>query len=167
MQATQRQFRLLSLAEARTLASRKGWREKVLAYITRRNSELLVFEHTPEYTDAGVQVPAGGVDVGETPEQAVTREVFEETGLRLTHPVHLASHEWVNPVRSRVRHSYWLTAPPDTPDTWEHVVSGGDDDQGLTFLFRFASIDQPELIPGYGYETALPHLQHLIKETRP
>ncbi|CAM3625414.1 Nudix hydrolase domain-containing protein [Deinococcus saxicola] len=167
MQVTQRQSRLLPLADARALASREGWREKVLAYITRGNDELLVFEHTPEYTSAGIQVPAGGVNVGETPEQAVTREVLEETGLRLNHPVYLVSHEWLNPAPSRIRHYYWLTVPLNTPDAWQHVVSGGDDDDGMTFLFRFAPIEQPELISSYGYETALPHLQHLMKENRP
>ncbi|MDV6374730.1 NUDIX domain-containing protein [Deinococcus arenicola] len=103
MQTTQRPSRLLPLAEVRSLASHQGWREKVLAYITWGIDELLVFEPTPEYTSAGLQIPARGVNVGEMPEQAVAREVLEETGLRLNHPVYLASHEW-------------LTTPPDTPD---------------------------------------------------
>ena len=40
--------------------------------------ELLVFRHPL----AGIQVPAGTVEFGEAPEQAVIREVAEESGIR-------------------------------------------------------------------------------------
>lgn len=54
--------------------------DKVTAFITRpsqRGTELLLFEHP----NAGNQIPAGTVEAGETPEQAVVREATEETGL--------------------------------------------------------------------------------------
>jgi ADP-ribose pyrophosphatase YjhB (NUDIX family) len=55
--------------------------EKVTAFITRqteRGIDLLLFKHP--YADN--QLPAGTVDEGETPEGAVLREAFEETGLQ-------------------------------------------------------------------------------------
>ncbi|MBU1880260.1 MAG: NUDIX domain-containing protein, partial [Chloroflexi bacterium] len=42
--------------------------------------ELLLFQHPY----AGVQVPAGTVEDGETPAQAALREAAEETGLALS-----------------------------------------------------------------------------------
>ncbi len=54
--------------------------EKVTAFITRGakdERELLLIEHP----NAGIQVPAGTVEDGETPEEAVIREATEETGL--------------------------------------------------------------------------------------
>ena len=54
--------------------------EKVTDFITRRaygTTELLLFEHPA----AGIQIPAGTVEVGETPAAAALREAAEETGL--------------------------------------------------------------------------------------
>ena len=52
---------------------------KVFAYITNRQW-LLLFTHL-NAPEAGIQVPAGTIEAGESPEEAVLREVFEETGL--------------------------------------------------------------------------------------
>lgn len=54
--------------------------EKVTAFVTRETDhgvELLLFKHPY----AGIQIPAGTVEPGESPEKAVIREVQEETGL--------------------------------------------------------------------------------------
>jgi len=54
--------------------------EKVTAFVIRTTPtgiELLLFLHS----HAGIQIPAGTVNPGETPAEAVTREVAEETGL--------------------------------------------------------------------------------------
>ena len=53
---------------------------KVTAFVTRESEqgcELALFEHPY----AGIQIPAGTVEEGETPAQAVMREAQEETGL--------------------------------------------------------------------------------------
>jgi ADP-ribose pyrophosphatase YjhB (NUDIX family) len=58
-------------------------RVRVAAYVVRAGSsgpELLVFDHAG-LPKAGRQVPAGGVKAGESVEDAVRREVAEETGL--------------------------------------------------------------------------------------
>ena len=54
--------------------------EKVTAFVTRSTpagDDLLLFEHP----HAGIQIPAGTVEAGEAPEDAVQREATEETGL--------------------------------------------------------------------------------------
>lgn len=155
----------LPLTEARALAARDGLRERVLAYITRDSAagpELLIFEHTPDSPDAGVQVPAGGLEAGETPEQAAIREAREETGLDLSGPGYLTSWLWQRGEMRQVWHSFHLLAPRDTPDAWAHRVTDGEGDAGLTFLCRFTPLAAPDLIPDSGYDAALPHLtRHL------
>jgi 8-oxo-dGTP pyrophosphatase MutT (NUDIX family) len=59
--------------------------EKVAAFVTRDRDdpagrrEFLVFRH--DNPAAGIQVPAGTVEPGESPREAVLREVAEEAGL--------------------------------------------------------------------------------------
>lgn len=59
--------------------------EKVAAFVTRDREgrvdqrELLVFRH--DNPTAGIQVPAGTIEPGESPREAVLREVAEEAGL--------------------------------------------------------------------------------------
>ena len=60
------------------------YKKKVYAYITREKEgvmQLLVFKHR-DIHEAGIQVPGGTVDEGETLEAAILREVQEESGLR-------------------------------------------------------------------------------------
>ena len=52
---------------------------KAIAYIVV-DDRLVVFTHR-DFPDAGLQVPAGTLRDGESPEEAVLREAYEETGL--------------------------------------------------------------------------------------
>ena len=57
-------------------------RERVVAYVTRqgpRGLDLLTIEQGD--IQGGVQVPAGRLDPGESPEHGLAREVEEETGI--------------------------------------------------------------------------------------
>jgi ADP-ribose pyrophosphatase YjhB (NUDIX family) len=60
---------------------RQGIIEKVTAFITHESTngrDLLLFKHP----NAGVQIPAGTVEDGETPKEAILREIAEEPGLK-------------------------------------------------------------------------------------
>lgn len=138
--------------EARADAAARGLREKVVCFVMRGEAspELLVFDHVPD--DSGVQLPAGGVEPGETPEQAALRELREESGLNLTGPEFLTSYLWEAQLPQRftrqVCHAFLLRAPHDLPHTWER------DADGERFAFRWASLHAPAL--DWEMDAALP-----------
>ncbi|MEV4004827.1 NUDIX domain-containing protein [Actinomadura sp. NPDC049753] len=111
------------------------------AYVIRHRAapELLVFDHVG-MPQAGTQVPAGGVRPGEDLEQAVLREVFEETGLRTASVVEqIAVENKPHPETHQPRRTtyFHLQAPATTADAWNHTVRSNGDDADLTFACRF------------------------------
>jgi 8-oxo-dGTP diphosphatase len=141
-------------------------RQKAVCYITR-DQDILVFDHTPEHPTAGTQVPSGGLEPGETPAQAATRETFEETGLEgLSVPAYLGSRLWKNGLTTQVWHFFHLEitrgstlrrgeaclAPTtEIPDSWAQNA-----DEHL-FLHRFEPISSAVI--HYGFDAMLPELQ--------
>ncbi|MEV0278479.1 NUDIX domain-containing protein [Streptomyces sp. NPDC050610] len=116
-------------------------RIRVAAYVIRHHTvpELLVFDHIG-IPEAGTQVPAGGVRPGEAAEEAVLREVAEETGLPTAAVVRrLAVEDKPHPDTGQPRRTtfFHLQAPADTADAWTHHVTGDGGDAGLAFACRF------------------------------
>ena len=105
-----------------------------------------MFEHR-DYPEAGTQVPAGTVDQDEPVEEALHREIEEETGLRGCEIIaKLTVYEWEHPVSHNMheRHVYHLAAPEGTSDQWAWIETSGGlvpEHEGYVFLFRWASLD--------------------------
>lgn len=146
-------------------------RNRVVCYITRVAQsgdfyELLVFEHSDPGLEAGVQVVAGGVEPGESYEQAAIREVWEEAGLRLENPIYLGSlvreipPELPSKFRIWHQHYLWLKAPENTPNEWFHKVSNGEEDAGLTYKQYFVALDGAPLT--HTLEHFLPQLKEKL-----
>ncbi|MFB6241413.1 MAG: NUDIX domain-containing protein [Candidatus Nanosalina sp.] len=51
--------------------------------LVERDGEYLMIQEGKEYVKGTWNIPGGGVEHGETPVEAVKREVFEETGLKV------------------------------------------------------------------------------------
>lgn len=116
-------------------------RIRVAAYVIRHRvvPELLVFDHIG-MPEAGTQVPAGGVKPDEGQEEAVLREVAEETGLLTVTVVRqIAVEHKPHPDTGQPRRTgfFHLQVPAGTANEWEHHVHGDGDDAGLTFACRF------------------------------
>ena len=121
---------------------------KVLAYVTR-GDRLLVFRHR-DFPEAGLQVPAGTIEEGEIPHDAVLREVYEESGLRIVRVVRLLGrylHD-AAPYRDEThhRHVYHLETTGPAASAWLHHESHpSDGGPPIALSFFWMGLDDPEL----------------------
>ncbi|MFI0446969.1 NUDIX domain-containing protein [Actinomadura sp. 6N118] len=120
------------------------YRIRVAAYVIRHraSAELLVFDHVG-MPEAGTQIPAGGAHPGEELEQAVLREVAEETGLLIPSAVRrILVEDKPHPDTGQPRRTtyFHLEAPVSAADAWHHTVRGDGGDAGLTFACRFVPL---------------------------
>ena len=123
-------------------------KRKVLAYVAR-GDELLVFRHR-DFPDAGLQVPAGTIEVGEDPQDAALREVREESGLTDVRVVGFLGRYLYNaaPHRGEVhdRHVYHLELTGSAEQSWLHYETDpSDGGPPIAFSFFWMSLRDPEL----------------------
>jgi 8-oxo-dGTP pyrophosphatase MutT (NUDIX family) len=97
-------------------------KDKVLCYVVR-NERLLVFRHIDySYEEVGIQVPAGSIRQGETPEEAALREAREETGFtqfKVVRKLGEITYD-ISPYRFEVqrRHVFSMELTEPTPERW-------------------------------------------------
>lgn len=119
---------------------------KVIAYITRLSNqrrELLVHIHK-DYPEAGVQVPAGTVEENETIEEALYREIKEESGLtEFISRSKLKEYVYYHDSKDEYheRHVFQLEIVGEVRERWEHIVNSLDQDAGLTFCYYWVPLE--------------------------
>jgi len=127
---------------------------KVVAYVVAAD-KLLVLLH-PHHPEVGLQVPAGTIEIGESPDMAVLRELTEETGLiDFGKPEYLgeASFDMTAFGRRQIHHRLFFRVPfgGNTPTRWRHTeTSGGNAQPELFELFWVSLSSHPELIAEQG-----------------
>lgn len=127
--------------------------EKAFGYITREHGEqiqVLVFGQNT--VGAGIQVPKGTIEEGETPLEAVKREMLEETGLTTLVVQELIAQDYFNHPSGvlQKRYFYHLTISGETKDTWQHYPTGLNE-ADLLFSFYWISAEQDTLLAkGHG-----------------
>jgi 8-oxo-dGTP pyrophosphatase MutT (NUDIX family) len=107
--------------------------EKVVCYVVN-GPRLLVFTHLDRpLTVAGVQVPAGTIESGESASEAAVRETFEETGMRVRVVRELGSSKYdMAPYRNEIarRTFFHLELDDEAPERWiageTDPATGGD-----------------------------------------
>jgi 8-oxo-dGTP pyrophosphatase MutT (NUDIX family) len=89
----------------------------------------------------GLRFPGGGIEQGESPEEAVWRELGEEaginSGIQLMRQV--GRIQYYKPhIRVKVdRYDYLFQATKPMPDYWTHCVTGTGTDAGHIFHFHW------------------------------
>jgi len=124
--------------------------QKVVAYITQVH-KLLIFRHT-KHPEVGIQVPAGTIEGGETPAEAVLREAEEETGLSdLSIEAYLGEQFLdLSPFgRDEVvrRHFYLLVLTSAAPACWRHFEMNPSEGNSVPVEFEFYWVKHPNETP--------------------
>jgi 8-oxo-dGTP diphosphatase len=139
--------------------------EKVYAYITHGN-KLLVFNHT-QYPEAGIQVPGGTVEESERPEDAVLREVKEETGLdklEIISYLGMQSFEFFRNGQKGIQHRHFFHLRYVGPfiDGWRHDERTPSDGHPRPIEFEFYWVKFPNEMPELAGEQGV--MLHKVKK---
>jgi len=141
-------------------------KKKVLAYITRYHDgvlQLLVFKNLNDAT-AGIQVPGGTIESDEREEEALYREIEEESGLihlRFLQKVDTYVHYQGSLRHSEERHVFQVESLEEPANRWTHVVDsfGEDDGQMYEYFWVPISLAQGILSRDQGRSLSLLHQQ--------
>lgn len=118
--------------------------------MTDQYGRLLVFDHI-DNPASGTQVPAGGIRDGETAEDAVVRELAEESGLQSASIVRKLGETWYmaelgnvpKGLEEQIQHAFHLCLEEPPPDEeWEWEEKSGGDIVEHRFAFRWVSLDE-------------------------
>lgn len=134
---------------------------KVLVYVVA-DGHLLVNWHC-HHPEAGIQVPGGTIEAGETAGEAAVRELFEESGMVVAGPAKLLHQVDFLPTwdTSRVhdRHFVMVQHPSGSLTPFMHQVSSGTLDKGILLAYFWVPIAVASEILGSGHGAALSKLQ--------
>ncbi|OEC00679.1 DNA mismatch repair protein MutT [Lysinibacillus sphaericus] len=126
--------------------------EKAFGYITRKYDDriqVLVFEQNTE--GAGIQIPKGTIEDGETPLEAVIREMVEETGLTNLEVQGLIAQDYAEHYSGALQKRYFFhLTSNELQHTWQHNPTGLNEGN-LQFTFYWIEKEHDvELAKGHG-----------------
>lgn len=102
--------------------------QKVICYVVQHDHLLVITHLDVPMEVTGVQVPAGTIEPGETPEVAAVREVWEETGSRASVVRKLGEAEYdLSPARAEIAHRRFLLLTSEDRSLDERWEAGESD----------------------------------------
>jgi ADP-ribose pyrophosphatase YjhB (NUDIX family) len=135
------------------------YRKKAYGCITR-GEHLLIFREQLEGREDFAQLPGGTIEYGESLEDGLLREVYEESGLSDVAIVRmLGCDTFIGERFTDLRHFYLLRCSEPMKDSWLHYeMHGSEHDYPLPFLYSWMPIKEAMLGMGGDHHKFL----HLI-----
>src|SRR5205807_7161784 len=122
---------------------------RAVAFVTDPSGRLLVFDHVGD-PSSGTQVAAGGILADESPEEAVLRELAEESGVTDAVLVRKLGEAWnvskpgnVPPgLEEQVHHTFHLELGHPPAEVWEWDECDGGTVAKARYRFRWVTLDE-------------------------
>jgi 8-oxo-dGTP pyrophosphatase MutT (NUDIX family) len=124
--------------------------QRATGYVTDPYGRLLVFDHI-DSPASGTQVAAGGIHDGESAEEAVVRELAEESGLESASIIRKLGETWYMAelgnvpagLEEQIQHAFHLCVEePPEDEVWEWEEKSGGDIVLHRFAFRWVSLEE-------------------------
>ena len=127
--------------------------------VIRQDDRILIFrQQMDDGTEDVAQFPGGTIDDGESIENGLLREVYEETGLsdlEIVRQLSCSTYVPIDTVRS-LRHFYLLRCNQPMRDTWLHYeMHSSEHDFPLAYLYQWTSLEEEKHMLGAGHEDVL------------
>ncbi len=118
---------------------------RAYAFILREKDgigEMLVFRERGKEPSKPFHIPGGGLEPGEIPEEAIVREIEEESGLTGLKPSKFIG-QWVEQQENQIFQRYFFLFHTSKllPDTWTHKVTGNGLDSGIYYDYQWVSAE--------------------------
>lgn len=146
---------------------------KACACLVDERGRLLVFHH-PE--DRGMQLPKGTIEPGESPEDAVRRELLEESGIDYTGelvPLGTmdryceAGVEGNKHRHPQLWHLFLMRSSSTLPETFDHVAMGSPEEDGLVFSYSWLTHEAPLEAFAEPYVRVISRVRQLLQAEPP
>ena len=115
--------------------------EYVVAYarpIDKQNQVLLILKDRPERQKNRLNLPGGKIELGETPEEAAARELFEETGIK----------PYQKPkILGRIVGTWGMVYCADIPIRWQEPAPRPEETEKPMWLFWNDLLQDRRLMP--------------------
>lgn len=132
---------------------------KVLVYVIA-DEHVLVHTHV-DFPEAGVQVPGGTIEEGESAIEAGRRELYEESGLKISSDIVLIHClDFVAPWDGRLHKRHFVALGPSgiTRAPFRHTVTSGIEDEGIRLDYYWLTIAEALENLGSGHEAGIAFL---------
>lgn len=117
-------------------------RVRVSALILQKNHLLVIKQNAPSRAEYIWLPPGGGMDFGETTEEALRREVFEETSIEIKNARIRYIHEFIEPPYHAVEFYFFVESFMGTPTLGSDPELSIDHQQLIDVKF----VPVPELV---------------------
>lgn len=132
------------------IAQEQGRQAEVI-FVLRNDADEVLLVNKTSYPTGTFRLPTGGLNTGETPQEAAIREIYEETGYRVAEPRLLGVVDYT---------MHWTDQPGDAAFV-SYVFTAAVDRAQIPSAVHAGEVDDFRWVPAQDLEVVATHLRNL------